>query len=166
MSYTGTQVYVPAESTTKSVSAWLGAKLSGAKLATSERYIDVTLRGAEIRLELDASPWVRQEAKELAAGAPKNVGNALRKTTQRFVIMPKDPGTEPDDVYNELLTVFEVLRTIPTGVGVDPFDGALYFDEGAPSSSAKKRIATKSRVKAANNQPRKAPKRPTRATRR
>ncbi len=137
MSYTGTQVYLPPERTPGSVASWIASKLPGARVLTAPgSAIRVQLQGADVRVALDNAETVRVEAKELAERAPANTRAALRRATWRLEVVPSNPRVDPDDVYNQLLVVFEAVREIPNGVGLDPFDGTFYFNEAAATGGA------------------------------
>jgi hypothetical protein len=124
MSYSGTHVYLRAGESLATVIGWLAKRLPAARVTDSGI---VSLDGAEISLHLDTHPCVREEVVEMAERAPAEVRPLLLQTTQRIVIEPTSRKIDPDDIYNELLRLFEVLRDMPDAVGMDPFDGAFYL---------------------------------------
>ena len=128
MSYSGCLVYLPPDEDLATLAEWLGEKLTSAKTKVAAGAIEIVFsNGAGIRLALDQHPCVAEEAKELIARAPAAAKEALRASNQRLEIVPSDPRTDPDDVYNELLFVFEALQARPGCVGLDPFDGSVSF---------------------------------------
>lgn len=132
MSYTGTQVYFPASTSADVVRAVLATRFADAKLTGPDSGLRLAFDDTKvIRVSRDDSSDVREEAQWHGAKAEPVIRDALARATQRYVIVPDDPRVDPDDVYNELLLVFEVLRGMPGAVGSDPFDGALYLDNPA-----------------------------------
>jgi hypothetical protein len=153
MSYTATMVYYPATTTFDAIRDTLARKFESAKLKASPE--DITLAFDErkiIRVVRDAASHVPEEAKWHGKRAEPAPRAALERATYRVEIAPADPAADPDDMYNELLFTFEVLRDMTDAVGIDPFDGAVYFNAPVkvvtkPKKKAAKRI-TKTKKRA------------------
>lgn len=133
MSYSGAQVYLPRSLTAAAIARWLGERLPDAVIERSSGGLMLRLMGGELALAIDRSPDVRTEAQELAERAPAGAAALLRRATRRIEILPRDPRTDIDDIYDPMLIAFETLRGMPDVVGFDPFDGAFYF-AGTPAS--------------------------------
>jgi hypothetical protein len=154
-------VYYPATTTFDAIRDTLARRFESAKLKASPE--DITLAFDEskiIRVVRDAASHVSEEAKwhgERAEPAPRA---ALERAAYRVEIAPADPAADPDDMYNELLFTFEVLRDMTDAVGIDPFDGAIYFNAPAKVAPKKKAAAKKAAPKKmAAMKPKKAKKR-------
>jgi hypothetical protein len=157
MSYTGTMVYYPATTTFDAIRDTLARRFESAKLKASLE--DITLAFGEskvIRIVRDVASHVPEEARWHGERAEPGPRAALDRAAYRVQIAPADPAADPDDMYNELLFTFEVLRDMTDAVGIDPFDGAVYFN--APAKVATKQVATK---KAATNKKAAAKKKAT-----
>jgi hypothetical protein len=155
MSYTGTMVYYPATTTFDAIRDTLARKFESAKLKASPE--DITLafdKRKIIRVVRDAASHVPEEAKWHSKRAEPAPRAALERATYRVEIAPADPAADPDDMYNELLFTFEVLRDMSDAVGIDPFDGAVYFN--APVKVRKKNAAPKKKAAKRTNKKRAA----------
>jgi hypothetical protein len=163
VSYTGTQVYFPAGTNFAAVRDALATSFPSVTATPGQILVEVS-DTKQIRVSHDTASHVPEEAKELAGRAESSIAAVLANATHRFEITPADPAADPDDVYNELLLVFETLRALPNAIGLDPFDGQLYLDaptSSSPSPTAK--AAAKRPTKAVAKRPTKAVKRPAKA---
>lgn len=128
MSYTGSSVYFPPTMSLGSLVEALSAAMPKSKVTALDAQIDVATEKGVVSVVVDRAPHVSLEARELAElqQTPQQASLALRECTWRVEIVPASPRTDPDDVYNELLGVFEALCEHPGAVGHDPFDGAFH----------------------------------------
>lgn len=127
MSYSPSLVYLPSALQLDDVVAHLEAKCHPDMVsATSGGRIHLELDGAALLLFVDEDPVVVVEATELAETVPTQCASMLRASTKRIEIGLADPRVDPDDIYNQLLLVFDVLCALPGAVGLDPYDGEVY----------------------------------------
>lgn len=127
VSYTGTQVYYPPSTTLDMIRDVLMSRFPEATLSVGRGGLTIAFGATQvIDISLDAAEHVPEEARWLGESADAVTRRALDEATYRVEIFPKDPSADPDDMYDELLGVFEALHGMPGAVGADPFDGALY----------------------------------------
>ena len=148
MSYSGTQVYFPRSTSLGAIRDVLASRFPEAKLTANGGNFTLAFDGVKvIRVTQDAASHVPDEAKWHGEKATDDATRAaLHRAAYRVEIVPADPRADFDDMYNELLFVFEVLRDMPDAVGADPFDGALYHN--AANATAASKPASKSKPKA------------------
>ena len=131
MSYTGTQVYYPPSTTLDMIRDVLASRFPEALLSPRGDGLTLAFDARKVVfVSRDAADHVPEEARWLGERADAVTRSALEAATYRVEIFPKDPSADPDDMYDELLGVFEALHAMEGAVGADPFDGALYH-EGA-----------------------------------
>jgi hypothetical protein len=138
VSYTGTQVYFPPSTSFDAVRDTLAKRVRSATLSASGGIIRLAFGGTKlIRIARNDASHIPDEAKWHASKATDtSTRAALERASHRYEIEPADPRADPDDMYNELLSVFEVLHEMPDAIGADPFDGALYHNAANASTTS------------------------------
>ncbi|MCY0987714.1 hypothetical protein OV203_11300 [Nannocystis sp. ILAH1] len=150
MSYSGTQVYFPPSTSFDAIGTALTTRFPLATRTASGSQVVLSFGGVKVvRVAHEAYDYVAEEAQWLGTNAAPDIRDALARATHRVVITPDDPAADPDDLYNELLSVFEALYAMPDAVGADPFDGSLHRAPAKDAVSTKQRAAKKSAKPAA-----------------